>query len=156
MIGAFVQVNLTSHMRDVAPIGYVVCESGCWEWVGWINDSGYGVIGAKNSTGKHSTTGAHRALWERSFGKIPQGLELDHLCRNRKCVRLDHLEVVTKKENTLRGVSPQAMNARKTHCARGHDLFGANLYIRKCDGGRLCRICRRAITARYRAKRMAK
>lgn len=69
-------------------------------------------------------------------------LELDHLCRNRRCCRPDHLEPVTHKENVLRGMAPSAINARKTHCKRGHEFTAENIYPSP-DGVRRCRECRR-------------
>ena len=80
----------------------------------------------------HSGTGSYNA----NFGPIPTGL-IDHLCRQRACIRLDHLEVVTQKENTLRGNAASALNARKTHCSYGHPL--ADAY--RIAGRRVCRQC---------------
>ncbi|MFE0326316.1 HNH endonuclease [Streptomyces sp. NPDC058960] len=75
-------------------------------------------------------------------GPIPDGMQLDHLCRERRSVRPDHLEPVTLVQNVMRGESPTAVNARKTHCRRGHGLDGDNLYV-KPDGRRVCVTCRR-------------
>lgn len=86
---------------------------------------------------------AHRYFWEKTNGPIPEGLVIDHLCRNRACVNLEHLEVVTGRENCLRGIGPTAINALKTHCSRhGHPLSGANLILHP-DGRRECRECQR-------------
>jgi hypothetical protein len=74
-------------------------------------------------------------------GPIPEGKQLDHLCRNRACINPEHLEPVTAKENILRGESFSAKNARKTHCIHGHELSGDNLRILK--HGRVCLECRR-------------
>lgn len=113
--------------------------SGCWEWTSHINKWGYGEFyyagGIKF---------AHRVSYELHHGPIPSGFQVDHLCRNRSCVNPAHLEAVTQAENILRGTSPTAENARKTHCIRGHELSGYNLYIRKDrPGRRQCRECSR-------------
>lgn len=63
---------------------------------------------------------AHRLVYELLVGPIPDGLQLDHLCRNRGCVRPDHLEPVTRRTNILRGTGPSAIHARKTQCPHGH------------------------------------
>lgn len=86
-------------------------------------------------------------------GPIPEGLVIDHLCRNRGCVNPDHLEAVTQRENILRGEGLAAANARKTHCPKGHPYSGENLYVVPSSGRRQCRICadaRRALSAEVR------
>lgn len=110
--------------------------TGCWVWVGgWFN-SGYGRI---YHNGKYRR--AHRVVWEKFKGLIPYDKQLDHLCRNRLCVNPDHLELVTSKENTMRGISFAATNATKTHCLRGH-AFTAENTISRGRGGRDCRACK--------------
>lgn len=98
---------------------------------------------------------AHRVAWERVNGPIPEGLVIDHLCRNRECANVNHMEVVTKAVNTMRGLSPAALNARKQQCDNGHDFDDVNTYVRP-DTGRGCMTCRREAVNRYRAKRRAK
>lgn len=124
-----------------------VVESGCWEWVGKpFQRSGYCRI---KVSGK--TIVAHRAVYEALVGPIPISLQIDHLCRNRRCVNPAHLEPVTAKENQSRGTSPASRNAAKTHCMRGHALAGRNLLIRP-DGRRRCQVCERDAQRRLRQK----
>jgi len=114
-------------------------DSGCWEWTGYCCVKGYGKV--------YSTRGtlAHRVVYEALKGQIAPGLQLDHLCRNRKCVNPCHLEEVTAKVNSNRGISTE-INAerqmRKTACPSGHEYSGSNLYITP-SGYRRCRACRR-------------
>ena len=109
----------------------------CWWWIvnGRISEN-YGTI-----TFNKKPMVAHRISWELLRGKIPKGLQLDHLCRNKGCVNPDHLEPVTHRENIMRGNSPWATNAKKTHCLRGHEFTKENTYIHKSKGGRNCRTC---------------
>jgi len=136
MVGVFVQLNRDSRMAKGCPLGYVIGGGGCWEWVGSQTSDGYGQWRA---FGEHV---AHRAVYRLLRGAIPEGLTLDHLCRNTGCVNPDHLEPVTIRENLLRGEGACAKNARKTHCLRGHPFNTDNTYLRK-GGGRRCRTCDR-------------
>jgi len=87
------------------------------------------------------------------MGPIPDGKQLDHLCRNHACVNPSHLEVVSGRENVVRGIGPTAKNAKKTHCVNGHALTPENLYRHSPAGGRKCKAC--AIrNAREREKRL--
>ena len=101
----------------------------CWIWKGSIIPGYYGGYGHLKI--KQKGVGAHRAAYELFKGKIPNGLTIDHLCRNRKRVNPDHLEVVTMKENILRGSSPSAILARQTHCKKGHPFTTKNTYFIK-------------------------
>ena len=127
------------HVREyhTRPVAFVFLPNGCWQWLGGKQENGYG-----RTTRRGSDCLAHRFVYRRLRGEIPEGLTLDHLCRNRLCVNPDHLEPVTAGENVLRGVGPCAVNARKTHCHKGHPLSGDNLYV-KPNGRRRCRICSR-------------
>ena len=118
----------------------------CWEWTAGKVTGGYGRFGYG---GKPRM--AHRISWELLIGKIPVGLQIDHLCRNRTCVNPDHLEPVTRKENIRRGFSPTAINGRKTHCNNGHEFKGENIY-RKNEISRDCRKCRKESVLRHREK----
>jgi hypothetical protein len=113
----------------------------CWTWGGCNNGTGYGIFGCRRG-GKWKMVYAHRWAFEKMRGPIPEGLELDHLCRNRSCVNPDHLEPVTARTNTLRGETITAANAAKTHCIKGHPLSGRNLTIRP-TGRRRCKACER-------------
>ena len=91
---------------------------------------------------------AHRYSYEKFVGPIPEGLQLDHLCRVRNCVNPEHLEPVTCRENLLRGNTLNAMNARKTHCVNGHEFTPENTKYRP-DGRRRCAACSKARNRAY-------
>jgi hypothetical protein len=96
---------------------------------------------------------AHRWAYAYVYGCIPQGLVIDHLCRNTLCVNPAHLEAVTQRENVMRGTGPSAVNATKTHCKQGHELSGWNLKLGK--KGRDCRTCVNGSNTRRRAEKKA-
>lgn len=112
----------------------------CWEWVGAAFQNGYGAFWIDGKT-----TGAHRASYQIHIGEIPQGLEIDHLCKNIKCVNPKHLEVVTKSVNQRRSTSPTGLNAAKTECRNGHPYTEENTYrsLKNDRPARSCRTCRR-------------
>jgi hypothetical protein len=118
----------------------------CWTWTGGLN-AGYGKfqIGGKGSR----QIAAHRYAYELLRAEIPEGLVLDHLCRNPACVNPWHLEPVPQAINVARGLS-----AKRSHCPKGHPYDEVNTYITP-PGVRDCRACRRDTAARYRARRKA-
>lgn len=111
----------------------------CWEWMGGRATNGYGYVSRGRARSKIV---AHRVVYTIYRGQIPDGLPLDHLCRNRGCVNPEHLEPVSMRENTLRGLSPSAVHARKTHCIRGHEFTQENTYLSSRES-RTCRECAR-------------
>lgn len=121
-------------------------HSECIPWTGPVSRGGYGIARIGDTT-----TTASRRAWIRAHGPIPDGLEIDHLCRNPPCVNLDHLELVTHREN---------MHRQPTYpvsvCANGHPLDGDNVYHYTYADGRLlrsCKACRRENSRRWEAKR---
>lgn len=126
-------------------------RSECWHWAGILNQ-GYGVFWMPG----RKRIRAHRLAFELVRGELPGGLVTDHLCRNRKCVNPYHVELVTNKENVLRGVGITAQNKAKTHCKNGHEFTPENTVACTRAGGgasRECRICRIEKTRRWRAKK---
>lgn len=110
----------------------------CWIWTARCRP--YGVFSLPRVLGALKTVYAHRFAYELLVGPIPEGLELDHLCRVPRCCNPAHLEPVTRRENQRRGFGPPGVNARKTHCLRGHPFEGSNLIVLR-RGGRCCRLC---------------
>lgn len=103
---------------------------GCVLWDGPKDKDGYGF---------HGRSRAHIVAYEAEFGPVPEGFELDHLCRRRNCIALHHLEPVTKAENQKR--KSWRYRAKRTHCFKGHDMK-ANRIITN-EGGVVCRQCNR-------------
>lgn len=130
--------------------------TGCIEWTGANNGAGYGMFFTEwVPGGSDKRVLAHRWAYEYHIGPIPEGLSLDHLCRNRACVNVFHLEPVTHQENVLRGTGASAIHAKKTHCDSGHPFSGDNLILRSNGRWRDCRECKRQKDRRYRTQRKA-
>lgn len=121
---------MNEHVRLYLEARSRTAASGCIEWTGPLLNSGYG---AANVAGMKTT--AHRVAFIASGREIPAGLDLDHLCRNRLCINVAHLEPVTRKTNMER--TPLAMS---TVCKHGHEMTAANTYV-KSNGCRSCRAC---------------
>lgn len=121
----------------------------CWLWTAQVRKGGYGGF----RLGRYQF--AHQAAIIFDGREIPQGMVVDHICRNRLCVNPRHLRVVTVQQNsTENSVAIAAVNAAKTHCLHGHALSGRNLIVRK-SGGRDCRKCLNTRQKRYAVKRLA-
>jgi len=118
--------QIPAHKPELGP---------CWIWLGCKNDKGYGQISVNQEMAY-----AHRVAYEMLVGPIPDGLTLDHLCRNTGCPNPSHTEPVTHRVNCLRGISPWAKEAKQTHCIHGHLFDLANTYVSKL-GKRHCRKC---------------
>lgn len=139
---------MTSFRKSLARLDSVLarCEDidGCWVWAGGKDRQGYAVVHVGGTTKR-----GHRWVWEQFVGEIPNGLVLDHLCRNTSCVNPEHLDPVTVRVNTIRGRVPlvagengRRANLAKTHCPAGHPYAGNNI-IRN-GVRRNCRECGRS------------
>lgn len=119
----------------------------CWNWKASKDKCGYGTFGLRG------VIRAHQFSYRLFHGFMStRKMNIDHLCRNPSCVNPNHLELVTHRENILRGISPAAIAAKRTHCVRGHEYTPENTYIVKNKGDRMCRECSR-IRDRKRAPR---
>lgn len=108
-------------------------SSGCWIWIGFTNQRGYGRYRINGRTWV-----AHRLFYTMYKNEIPDNLVIDHLCKVRNCVNPEHLEAVTQQENVSRGDSGRYFKS-KTHCPKGHEYDEKN--TRLYNGRRYCRIC---------------
>ncbi|MFF7837586.1 HNH endonuclease signature motif containing protein [Streptomyces ossamyceticus] len=124
-----------------------VDEVGCWLWIAALNRNGYGRFMDSNKI----TRAAHRVAYEALIAAIPEGLQLDHLCRVRHCVNPMHTEPVTQTENLRRGETITAKAAAAMRCPKDHPYSGDNLYVNP-KGHRSCRQCTRDRNARRRVE----
>jgi hypothetical protein len=132
--------DLPERMRQKV----IVAHTGCWEWTAAINSRGYGqwsVQGVSRST--------HRVAYELLVGPIPEGLQIDHLCRNKRCCNPEHLEPVSALVNIHR-----RPDVHKSHCARGHELTPENTILKNFRGS-IRRNCRTCVNDQARARRRA-
>lgn len=125
----------------------------CWQWKAATSDTGYGLFSIPRPDGGYTHVGAHQFSYWLCVGDVPSGLELDHLCRNRRCVAPSHLEAVTHQVNMLRSTSPIAANVLKTECPQGHEYTSANTLIKR-SGSRYCKTCNRDQWHRWNEKRL--
>lgn len=125
----------------------VCAETGCWMWTGALNNKGYGQFRYMGSNKL-----AHRVSIILDGGELMEGKEVDHLCRNPKCVNPAHLEQVTHSINMRRSSAPSRTIERAkliTHCRHGHSLSGLNLYVH--NGKRTCKRCKILRQQAYRS-----
>ena len=125
--------RVLSRVRDTA--------DGCVETNYSTGSHGYGQIGWHDEDRRRMAL-THRVAWIAKNGPIPEGMTVDHICRNRKCLNVEHLRLLTNSENA----SDNGFRSR-THCPAGHPYAGPNLYIDP-TGGRRCRTCAKAHAAR--------
>jgi hypothetical protein len=128
----------------------VIDERGCWNWPRAKVRKGYGVVHYQRK--QHYT---HRVMYEAAKGEIPNGLQIDHLCRNTSCCNPDHLDAVSPKENTRRADAArggQRMLRRGSHCPHGHAFTNSNTYVDQ-RGQISCRECRKRRHEEWAEKR---
>lgn len=116
-------------------------ETGCWLWTGPLQPNGYAMMGIGRARRY-----VHRLAYSEWVGPIPAGLDMDHLCRVRKCCNPEHLQPVSRAENIRRGEGPAILakiNGAKTMCTNGHEFTEENTILRR-GGGRKCRACSRS------------
>lgn len=125
----------------------------CWNWLACRNQDGYGAFGiGSRADGTRRIIGAHRWAYEFAIGPIPDGMEIDHICHTRYCVRPDHLQVVTPVMNKKLAEFDHLgqWQKSKTHCPSGHPYDEANTHI-GTKGERKCRTCNRLRAIKWRA-----
>lgn len=142
-------MNVTSlppNMQNKVAIGAWFSGSPCWNWTGSSNSRGYGCVAVKKKSQL-----SHRVAYQALVGPIPDGLQIDHLCRNKMCCNPAHLEPVTALENTRRALDVRG----RSRCVKGHPMAGPNLVVRHRYGWeyRTCRMCHIITQREARARR---
>lgn len=131
-----------------------ISESGCWNWKKSIDKDGYSQIGLWGRYGSNHKSGqfpAHRVMYELIKGEMKPDEQIDHLCKNILCVNPAHLEAVDKDTNNIRGNSPSAIHARKTHCPKGHPYNSENTYKHRNGQGKVyTRKCKTCVSIRMK------
>ncbi len=150
------QTMLRPRMIAAVADRYEVDANGCWNWTGSVDRYGYGAVFFKTRRRKRQT-GAHKASWIAHRGPVPVHLQLDHLCRNRRCVNPWHLEMVTSGENTRRSplVGRAATGRPRTGCKRHGRVDG---YMHTMPNGYtrwVCRTCQKIRMDRWNEKNAA-
>lgn len=127
-------------------------RSDCWVWRGGLTSYGYGSFTSSWCRHQGGSNRVHLFVLSQMVGiEINPHQETDHRCRFRPCSNPDHLERVDQRTNTLRGVSPVAKNARKTHCDNGHEFTPENTFVTD-EGWRECRECNRMRNREYTSR----
>lgn len=121
----------------------------CWLWTAGTTRNGYAMFHLDRSS-QRRTVYAHKFAYEALVALVPAGLDLDHLCRTRRCVNPLHLEPVTRAENVARGM--EARNGDRDLCPQGHQYDAENTYLRPDYDARNCKECRREATRQWRAR----
>jgi hypothetical protein len=121
----------------------------CWEWTGALTDRGYAEVSLDGLVFK-----SHRVAYSDLIESVPTDKMIDHLCRNRKCVNPDHLQIASDKMNVRTGFSPSGVHARKTHCPQGHPYDNVNTYWWN-GTNRQCKTCKREHDKRPNHRRSA-
>lgn len=118
----------------------------CWPWTGACN--GRARLGKYGHLSRGPGLGhvyAHRLVYEHTYGPVPDGHDVDHLCRNTLCCNPAHLRALPARENqVVVSSSPSSLNRVKTQCKRGHRFTPDNTYVNPTDGKRSCRTCSRS------------
>ena len=144
------QINKLRHIQDIRLRFFsMIKESskGCWFWIGTKDQNGYGKM-----IFDHRSFYAHRLSYVIHKGKIPEGFEIHHTCKNTSCVRPEHLRALTKGEHVLLGNTITAINARKIYCPRGH-VYDGSTYMNGKFRQRFCKTCRNQMLKRMRIKK---
>jgi len=146
--------NMASNKVYIWQRSTIDTHTGCINWTGPIFPNGYGSA----TRGRGPRLMAHRLAYETFVGQIADGLVIDHLCSNRRCVNVDHLEPVTQGTNAARGgglVKAMKKYRARTHCVHGHAYTPENTFVSPATGRRACKQCQREASLRYYHERKA-